>query len=46
MALVWSAGFLRDSDTGYLATTTDTAGARPAGGFLRAPDGRLVVRSV
>ncbi len=37
-------GFLRDSSTGSLIVTTDPTGAVMRGGYLRDPDGRLVVQ--
>lgn len=42
MALVMQGGFLVDS-TGALAVTTDQTNAVIWGGFLRDPEGRLVV---
>jgi hypothetical protein len=37
-------GFVRDVANGYvLVCTTNTAGAKMSSGFLRDPDGRLVV---
>jgi hypothetical protein len=40
---VWRGGFVIDTTTGQVATTTSKAGATWQGGFLRDPDGRLVV---
>jgi hypothetical protein len=43
---VWRGGFLRDTNAGgALVVTTDSTGATQQGGFLRDPDGRLVVVS-
>lgn len=40
------AGFVRDTSNGMsLVTTTSTVGAKVQTGFLRDPDGRLVVVS-
>lgn len=36
-------GFVVDKDTGAWVTTTDKTNAALRGGFLRDPDGRLVV---
>jgi hypothetical protein len=43
MANVWVNGFLVDQATGQPLTTTSTVGAQWSFGFLRAPDGKLVV---
>lgn len=40
---VYRNGFVRDATTLALITTTNQVGATRAGGFLRDPDGRLVV---
>lgn len=41
---VMSGGFVRDATADFaLVTTTDQTGARMTAGFLRDPDGRLVV---
>lgn len=40
---VWRGGFVVDTVTGGIVTTTNTTGAKWWGGFLRDPDGRLVV---
>lgn len=45
MALEYRGGFVRDIDTGEIATTTVKTGAEFRGGFLRSPDGRLVISS-
>lgn len=36
-------GFILDRATGALVTTASTVGATSRGGFLRDPDGRIVV---
>ncbi len=36
---------MRDRDTNVLIVTTDTTNAEMRGGFVRDPDGRLVVAS-
>lgn len=38
-------GFVRITATGILSVTTDTTGATMQRGFVRDPDGRLVVAS-
>lgn len=40
---VLEGGFVRDGELGPLVLTTDTTGAEEQSGFLRDPDGRLVV---
>lgn len=40
---VYRNGFVRDSVTLAIVTTTNPVGAARAGGFLRDPDGRLIV---
>lgn len=40
---VMTGGFVRDTTTSALIVTTDTTNAVISGGFLRDPDGRLVV---
>lgn len=39
----WASGFVVDTDTGAWVTTTNKLNARWWGGFLRDPDGRLVI---
>jgi hypothetical protein len=39
----WVGGFVVDTTTGLIATTTSKTGATWQAGFLRDPDGRLVV---
>jgi hypothetical protein len=39
----WDGGFVVDRTTGQIVATTNRTGARWSGGFLRDPDGRLVV---
>jgi hypothetical protein len=41
----WKGGFVVNIDTGQIAVTTSTAGSAWQGGFVRDPDGRLVVVS-
>jgi hypothetical protein len=43
MAAKWSSGFLRDEETGAVATTTNMTSAKWFAGFLRDPSGALVV---
>jgi hypothetical protein len=40
---VWRSGFVVDATTGAWVVTYSTTGAAYWGGFLRDPDGRLVV---
>lgn len=40
---ILSGGFVRDKNTGALVVTTNTLNAVQTGGFLKDPDGRLVV---
>jgi hypothetical protein len=40
---VWKGGFVVDSTSGALVVTTNATGAVWRGGYLRDPDGRLVV---
>jgi len=42
---VWRGGFVVDQVNGVLIVTTNSAGATWQNGFLRDPDGRLVVVS-
>jgi hypothetical protein len=42
----WRSGFVVNKTTGVLIATTDTSGATWWGGFLRDPDGRIVVELV
>jgi hypothetical protein len=39
----WVGGFVVDTTTGLIQTTTSKTGAQWQSGFLRDPDGRLVV---
>lgn len=39
----WRGGFVVDTATNQIVTTINTVGAAYKGGFLRDPDGRLVV---
>jgi hypothetical protein len=39
----WKGGFVVDTATGYLIVTSSQSGAAMSGGYLRDPDGRLVV---
>lgn len=41
----WQGGFVVNVVTLHLAVTMQSAGAQWSGGFLRDPDGRLVVRA-
>lgn len=41
----WVEGFVVNTTTGALVTTSSLAGAAWWGGFLRDPDGRLVIVS-
>jgi len=40
---VWRGGFVVNAETGSRVLTTSKTGATWQGGFLRDPDGRLVV---
>lgn len=40
---VWYDGFICDINTDSIVVTTNTVGAKWEAGFLRDPDGRLVV---
>jgi hypothetical protein len=42
---VWRGGFVVNATTGAWVVTTSTAGAQWWSGFVRDPDGRLVVTS-
>lgn len=39
----WRGGFIVDTTSGRPVITTDQTNAQMSGGFLRDPDGRLVV---
>ena len=46
MPNVWVDGFLVDQATSTIVTTTDTTGAAWSFGFLRGPNGELVITVV